>query len=57
MPRTKGSKNKKPAQGRITPYATISVAGSPDEIARVRSLAAKEGKTVSRYLLDLVPKP
>lgn len=57
MPRTKGSKNKKPAQGRITPYATISIAGSPDEIARVRSLAAKEGKTVSRYLLDLVPKP
>lgn len=57
MPRTKGSKNKKPSQGRITPYVTISIAGSPDEIARVRDLAAKEGKTVSRYLLDLVPKP
>lgn len=56
MPRPKGSKNKTPAQGRITPYATISIAGSPEEIARVKELAAKAGKTVSRYLLDLVPR-
>ncbi len=56
MPRPKGSKNKTPAQGRITPYATISIAGSPEEIARVKALAAKAGKTVSRYLLDLVSK-
>lgn len=55
MPRPKGSKNKNPAQGRKTPYATISIAGSPEEIARLRELAAGAGKTVSRYLLDMVP--
>ena len=56
MPRTKGSKNKTPAQGRITPYKTISIAGSPQEIANIRALAKKANKTISRYLLDLVPK-
>ena len=55
MPRTKGSKNKNPAQGRITPYATVSIAGSPEEIARLRELAEKAGKSVSRYVLDLIP--
>lgn len=52
MSRTLGAKNKKPAQGRKTVFQSSSVSGKPEEIAHLKALAAKYGKTVSRLVLD-----
>lgn len=52
MSRPVGSKNKKPAQGRKTIFQSTSVSGKPEEIAHLKALAEKNGKTVSRLVLD-----
>ena len=54
MPRTKGSKNKIPAQGRKTFFQTMSISGKPEEIARLKERAKECGKTVSRLVLDAI---
>ena len=52
MPRPKGSKNKKPAQGRMTIFSNTTISGTPEEIAALKERAAVCGKTVSRLVLD-----
>jgi|BioPla2DNA2_1021312.scaffolds.fasta_scaffold119718_1 hypothetical protein len=51
--RPAGSRNKNPAQGRKKFFQTVSISGTPEEIEKVKALAEKCGKTVSRFLLDL----
>lgn len=53
MPRTLGSKNKKPAEGRKTIYKTISISALPEEVEKLKEIVEKSGKTISRYLIDL----
>lgn len=53
MPRTPGAKNKKPAEGRKTFFKTFSISASFEEAEKLKELAKKEGKTLSRYLIDL----
>lgn len=52
MSRPKGAKNKNPAQGRKTVFKTMSISGKPEEIEYLKQLAEKNGKTVSRLVLD-----
>lgn len=52
MPRPKGSKNKTPAQGRKKIFQTVSISGTPEEIAALKACAAQKGKTVSRLVID-----
>mgnify|MGYP002517377650 FL=1 len=52
MSRPKGAKNKNPAQGRKTVFKTMSISGKQGEIEYLKQLAEKNGKTVSRLVLD-----
>ncbi len=42
------------APGRKTPYESFTVSGHPEECALVKRLAKEAGKSVSRYVLDLI---
>ena len=37
-------------------YVTISIAGYREDIAAIRKRAKKEGKTVSRYVIDTIKR-
>lgn len=50
--RPKGSPNKGTELGRKTIFQSTSVSGKPEEIAHLKALAEKHGKTVSRLVLD-----
>ena len=50
--RPAGSKNKIPAQGRKKIFQTVSISGTPEEIAALKACAAGKGKTVSRLVID-----
>lgn len=41
------------AKGRTVEYKTISISALPEEIEVIKVAAAKAGKTVSRYLVEL----
>ena len=51
--RTKGSKNKKMAQSRITIFKSLTIAGTPEEIEKIKELSKQSGKSISRFLIDL----
>lgn len=40
--------------GRIKQFQTTSVSGTPEEIALLKSKAESAGKSISRYVLDLI---
>lgn len=40
--------------GRIKQFQTTSVSGTPEEIALLKSKAEAAGKSISRYVLDLI---
>lgn len=40
-------------RGRTVEYKTISISALPEEVERIKELAKKSGKTVSRYLVEL----
>ena len=50
--RKPGSLNKNNALGRKKIYQTISISGTPDEIAALKANAEAAGQTVSRFVLD-----
>ena len=56
MPRPKGSKNKIPAQGRKTIFASTTISGYPEEIEQLKQKAKEAGKTVSRYIIESLLK-
>lgn len=56
MPRTKGAKNKKEAQGRKKIFVSTTISGSAEEIAALKANAKKAGKSVSRFVLDALAK-
>lgn len=39
--------------GRNVEYKTISISALPEEVETIKAHAAKAGKTVSRYLVEL----
>lgn len=40
-------------RGRTVEYKTISISALPEEVETIKAAAAKHGKTVSRYLVEL----
>lgn len=48
-----GGRPKKDAEAR---RCTISISGTPSEIAELKKLAQESGKTVSRFILDSFKK-
>nr|DAL60469.1 MAG TPA_asm: antitoxin [Caudoviricetes sp.] len=40
--------------GRTVEYKTISISALPEEVGIIKEAAKKAGKTVSRYLIELV---
>lgn len=40
--------------GRTVEYKTISISALPEEVEIIKEAAKKAGKTVSRYLIELV---
>lgn len=54
MPRPKGSKNKTPAQGRKTIFKSVTIVGSPEEVEKLKELAEKSGKSVSRFIIETI---
>lgn len=48
-----GGRPKKDAEAR---RCTISISGTPSEIAELKKLAQESGKTVSRFILDNIKK-
>ena len=40
--------------GRTVEYKTISISALPEEVKIIKEAAKKAGKTVSRYLIELV---
>lgn len=50
--RPKGSPNKGTELGRKTPFKTVSISGSPEEIEALKSLAMKSGKSFSRFVIE-----
>lgn len=41
------------SKGRTVEYKTISISALPEEIEDIKAAAAKAGKTVSRFLVEL----
>ena len=54
MPRTKGSKNVKPAQGRKTIYKTFSISALSEDYEKIKELAEKENLTISKLVIKKV---
>lgn len=50
--RPKGAKNKVPAQGRKKIFASITISGTPEEVAKIKLLAKENNKSVSRFMLE-----
>lgn len=46
-----GRVGRKPT-GRQKIYRTLSIAGTDEEVSRIRELAEESGKSVSRYVID-----
>lgn len=42
------------ATGRQKIYATTAIAGTPEEIEKLKKAAAAAGKSVSRFVLDMI---
>ena len=42
------------ATGRQKIYATTAIAGTPEEIEKLKKAAADAGKSVSRFVLDMI---
>ncbi len=40
--------------GRLKLFVSTTISGSPEEIARLKELAKREGKSVSRFVLDWI---
>lgn len=49
-----GRKKLDPADKKV--FKTVSISGTPDEIARLKELAAENNKTVSRFILESLLK-
>lgn len=50
--RTPGAKNKIPAQGRKKEFKTFSISCTPEEAEKLKALAEKNNKSVSRLVID-----
>lgn len=50
--RPKGSPNKGTELGRKTIFKTTAISGTPEEIDKLKLLAEKEGKSLSRFIID-----
>lgn len=50
----RGESGGRPATGKE--YKTISIAASPEEIEQIRQQAKSAGKSVSRYVVDIILK-
>lgn len=54
MPRPKGSKNKKPAQGRKIIYKTFSISCLPEDYEKIKTLAESEKLSISKLVLKSI---
>ncbi len=50
--RTKGAKNKIPAQGRKTLFVTASISAYPEDMERLKTLAKERGVTLSKLVIN-----
>ena len=48
----RGERGGRPATGKE--YKTLSIATTPDEIEQIKQQASSAGKSVSRYIIDIV---
>lgn len=51
-----GGGRPKKSENEKTVYKTISIAGSPEEIKKIRELAESEKKTISRFIIEKILK-
>ena len=51
-----GGGRPKKAENEKTVFKTISIAGRPEEIEKIKEMAKAEGKNVSRFLIDMALK-
>lgn len=54
--RPKGSPNKGTELGRKTIFASVTISGSPEEVAKIKELAKESGKSVSRFIIESILK-
>ena len=52
----RGGGRPKKAKNEKTVFKTISIAGRPEEIEKIKEMAKTEGKNVSRFLIDMALK-
>lgn len=50
--RPKGAKNKNPAQGRKKIFDSVTISGTPEEVAQLKKLASEKDKSVSRFIIE-----